>query len=126
MKKHILILFTLFFTFNTLMQAQNVFNFKLINNTGKDIYEVLLSGKDSENFGENILPKNVLKDGDTASIKFSYVDDETLCEWNLKLTHDKNKDEPSWIILHRVIDLCEINFLIIYIDEDGYYAFKVE
>jgi hypothetical protein len=126
MKKHILILFTLFFTFNTLMQAQNVLNFKLINNTGKDIYEVLLSEKDSENFGENILPKNVLKDGDTASIKFSYVDDETLCEWNLKLTHDKNKDEPSWIILHRVIDLCEMNFLIIYIEEDGYYAFKVE
>jgi hypothetical protein len=108
------------------MQAQNVLNFKLINNTGKDIYEVLLSEKDSENFGENILPKNVLKDGDTASIKFSYVDDETLCEWNLKLTHDKNKDEPSWIILHRVIDLCEMNFLIIYIEEDGYYAFKVE
>jgi hypothetical protein len=126
MKKHILILFTLFFTFNTLMQAQTELNFKLINNTGKDIYGVVLSEMNRDKFGDNILPKNVLKDRDTVSIKFSYVGGENICKWDLKLTHDKNeiKDEHSWIIVHE-IDLCEIMFLTIYI-EDGYYVFKVE
>jgi hypothetical protein len=124
MKKYLLILFTLFFVTNTIMQAQTALNFKLVNDTGKDIYEVHLTELDSERLKENILPKNVLKAGDSVSIKFSYINNETICEWDLKLTHDK-KEEQTWIEVKK-IDLCEVNFLIIYIDEDGQYAFKLE
>ncbi len=124
MKKHLLILFTLFFATNTIMQAQTVLNFKLVNDTGKDIYAVHLAELHSQRWGENILPKNVLKAGDSVSIKFSYIGDETVCKWDLKLTHDK-KEEHTWIELNK-IDLCEVSVLTIFIDEDGQYAFKLE
>jgi len=64
-----------------------------------------------------------VEDGDVVSITFEYVNDETLCIWDLRLTHDES--EEDWIYIEE-IDLCEVSILTLYIDEDGDYAFKVE
>lgn len=123
MKKLTLLLVALVFAATTWTQAQTVLDFKLVNNTGEDFYAVYLTETSTDNWGEDILPADIVKDGATIAIKFEYVDDETLCEWDLKLTHDESEEEYIYI---NEIDLCEVSVLTLYIDEDGDYAFKVE
>jgi hypothetical protein len=123
MKKLTLLLVALVFAATTWTQAQTVLDFKLVNNTGEDFYAVYLTETSTDNWGEDILPADIVKDGATIDIKFEYVDDETLCEWDLKLTHDESEEEYIYI---NEIDLCEVSVLTLYIDEDGDYAFKVE
>lgn len=123
MKKHILLLVTLVFAATTWTQAQTVLDFKLVNNTGKDFYAVYLTETTTDNWGEDILPQDIVRDGAIVDITFEYVDDETLCEWDLRLTHDESEEDYIYI---NEIDLCEVSVLTLYIDEDGDYAFKVE
>jgi hypothetical protein len=123
MKKHILLLVALVFAATTWTQAQTVLDFKLVNNTGEDFYAVYLTETNTQDWGEDILPADIVEDGDIIAIKFEYVDDETLCIWDLRLTHDESEEEYIYI---NEIDLCEVSVLTLYIDEDGDYAFKVE
>lgn len=123
MKKHTLLLVAFVFAATTWTQAQTVLDFKLVNNTGKDFYAVYLTETTTTNWGEDILPEDIVEDGDTIAIKFEYVNDETLCIWDLRLTHDESEEDYIYI---NEIDLCEVSVLTLYIDEDGDYAFKVE
>ena len=123
MKKHILLLVAFVFAATTWTQAQTVLDFKLVNNTGKDFYAVYLTETNTQDWGEDILPADIVEDGDIIAIKFEYVGDETLCIWDLRLTHDESEEEYIYI---NEIDLCEVSVLTLYIDEDGDYAFKVE
>lgn len=123
MKKHILLLVAFVFAATTWTQAQTVLDFKLVNNTGKDFYAVYLTDTGTQDWGEDILPAKIVEDGATIDIKFEYVDDETICIWDLRLTHDESEEEYIYI---NEIDLCEVSVLTLYIDEDGDYAFKVE
>jgi hypothetical protein len=123
MKKQLLLLVALVFAATTWTQAQTVLDFKLVNNTGEDFYGVYLTETTTTNWGEDILPQEIVEDGDVVSITFEYVNDETLCIWDLRLTHDDSEEE--WIYIEE-IDLCEVSILTLYIDEDGDYAFKVE
>ena len=123
MKKHILLLVTLVFAATTWTQAQTVLDFKLVNNTGEDFYAVYLTDTGTQDWGEDILPQDIVRDGAIVDITFEYVDDETLCEWDLRLTHDESEEDYIYI---NEIDLCEVSVLTLYIDEDGDYAFKVE
>lgn len=123
MKKHILLSLALVFAATTWLQAQTILDFKLVNNTGEDFYAVYLTETTTENWGEDILPEDIVKDGDTIEITFEYIDDETLCSWDLRLTHDESEEEYIYI---NEIDLCKVSVLTLYIDEDGDYAFTVE
>lgn len=123
MKKHILLSVALVFAATTWLQAQTILDFKLVNNTGEDFYAVYLTETTTENWGEDILPEDIVKDGDTIEITFEYIDDETLCSWDLRLTHDESEEEYIYI---NEIDLCKVSVLTLYIDEDGDYAFTVE
>lgn len=123
MKKHILLLVTLVFAATAWTQAQTVLDFKLVNNTGEDFYAVYLTDTGTQDWGEDILPQDIVRDGAIVDITFEYVDDETLCEWDLRLTHDESEEDYIYI---NEIDLCEVSVLTLYIDEDGDYAFKVE
>jgi len=123
MKKHILLLVALVFAATTWSQAQTILDFKLVNNTGEDFYAVYLTETTTDNWGEDILPQDIVRDGAIVNITFEYVDDETLCIWDLRLTHDASEEDYIYI---NEIDLCEVSVLTLYIDEDGDYAFKVE
>jgi hypothetical protein len=123
MKKHILLLVALVFAATSWTQAQTVLDFKLVNNTGVDFYAVYLTETKTKDWGEDILPEDIVKNGDTVDIEFKYVDDETHCIWDLRLTKDRSEKEYIYI---NEIDLCEISILTLYIDKKGNYAFKVE
>jgi hypothetical protein len=87
------------------------------------IYAVYLTDTGTQDWGEDILPQDIVRDGAIVDITFEYVDDETLCIWDLRLTHDASEEDYIYI---NEIDLCEVSVLTLYIDEDGDYAFKVE
>ena len=123
MKKHILLLVALVFAATTWTQAQTVLDFKLVNNTGVDFYAVYLTETTKKNWGEDILPEDIVKIGATVDIEFKHVGAETLCTWDLKLTHDAAEEDYIYI---NEIDLCEASILTLYIDNKGDYAFKVE
>lgn len=123
MKKHTILILALIFAASTWTQAQTVLDFKLVNNTGEDFYAVYLTDSDTEEWGEDILPEDIVEAGDVIDISFDYIDNETICEWDLKLTHDES--EEKWIYI-KEIDLCDIKILTLYIDEEGEYAFTVE
>ncbi len=123
MKKHILLLVAFVFAATTWTQAQTVLDFKLVNNTGEDFYAVYLTDTDTQNWGEDILPEDIVKDGDTIDITFEDVNGNTLCSWDLRLTHDAS--EENYIYINQ-IELCEVSILTIYKDENEEYVFKVE
>jgi len=123
MKKHILLSVALVFAATTWSQAQTILDFKLVNNTGEDFYAVYLTETTTTNWGQDILPEDIVEDGAVVDITFEYVNDETLCIWDLRLTHDESEDDYIYI---NEIDLCDVSVLTLYIDEDGDYAFKVE
>ena len=122
MKKQLVLIVALVFAATTWTQAQTVLDFQLVNDTGKDFYAVYLTDTDTQDWGEDILPDEIVKDGDTIDITFDYVGDETLCTWDLRLTHDET--EVSYIYITE-IDLCEVSILTLFIDENGEYAFEV-
>lgn len=123
MKKHVLLLVALVFAATTWTHAQTVLDFKLVNKTGSSFYAVYLTDTDTEDWGKDILPEDIVEDGDVVDITFDYVDDETICTWDLKLTEDES--EETWVYLTE-LDLCDAKIVTIYLDEDGEYAFKIE
>ena len=123
MKKQLVLIAALVFAATTWTQAQTILDFKLVNNTGEDFYAVYLTDTDTQNWGDDILPQDIVKDGDTIDITFEDVDGNTLCVWDLRLTHDASEKEYIYIT---EIDLCEVSILTLYIDEKGEYAYKVE
>jgi hypothetical protein len=123
MKKQLVLIVALVFTATTWTQAQTVLDFQLVNETGEDFYAVYLSDTDTQDWGEDILPQDIVKNGATIDITFQDVDGNTLCLWDLRLTHDETEEDYIYIT---EIDLCEVSILTLYIDEKGDYAFKVE
>jgi hypothetical protein len=123
MKKQLVLIVALVFAATTWTQAQTVLDFKLVNNTGHAFYAVYLTDTDTEDWGEDILPDDIVEDEAVIDIEFDYVDDETICTWDLKLTKDAS--EKEWVYLD-ALDLCEAKIVTIYIDEDGKYAFEIE
>jgi hypothetical protein len=123
MKKQLVLIVALLFAASTWTQAQTVLDFKLVNKTGNTFFAVYLTDTNTEDWGEDILPDAMVEDGDVIDISFDYVDDETICTWDLKLTEDES--EETWVYLNE-IDLCGTKIVTIYIDEDGEYAFEIE
>jgi hypothetical protein len=121
MKKQLVLIAALMFAATTWTQAQTILDFKLVNNTGEDFYAVYLTDTDTQDWGEDILPQDIVKDGDTIDITFEDVDGNTLCVWDLRLTHDASEEDYIYIT---EIDLCKVSILRLYI-EDGKYAFEV-
>ena len=82
------------------MAARPNLDFKLINKTGLTIDEVYVSPSDDDEWGEDVLGRDVLKNGEAVDIEFSRK--ETKCKWDLKVV-DSDKDEVEWT----EIDLCK-------------------
>lgn len=87
----------------TLHAAQNrKLDFKLINKTGLTIEEVYVSPSNDDEWGEDVMGKDVLKNNESVDIEFSRA--ETTCLWDLKVV-DSEEDSIEWTKL----DLCKAN-----------------
>lgn len=82
-------------------QRRNL-DFTLVNKTGLTINEVYLSPTNDDEWGEDVMGKDVLKNGEKVDITFSSA--ETECNWDLKIV-DEDDDDVEWTKLN----LCTAN-----------------
>lgn len=83
--------------------AQNrQLDFTLINKTGVTITELYVSPTNVNDWEEDVLGRDVLKNGERVDIQFSRG--ENTCKWDLKMV-DEDDDEGIW----KNLDLCKIN-----------------
>jgi hypothetical protein len=75
-------------------------DFVLVNKTGLIIEELYISPANDNEWGEDVLGVDVLKNGQQVTIKFSHK--ETECVWDLKIV-DEEKDDVVW----EDINLCK-------------------
>lgn len=86
-----------------LQAAQNrKLDFTLVNKTGLTIDKVFVSPSKDDEWGEDVMGKDVLKNGESVEIQFSRK--ETTCMWDLKIV-DEEDDSVEWTDL----DLCKAN-----------------
>lgn len=88
-------------TLQAMPQRRNL-DFTLVNKTGLTIMEVYLSPTTSDEWEEDVLGDDVLKNGGKVDIKFSST--ETECNWDLKIV-DEDDDDVEWTKLN----LCTAN-----------------
>lgn len=75
-------------------------DFVLVNKTGYDIDEVYVSPANSKHWGEDIMGKDILENGDRVTIEFSHKEKE--CVWDMKIVFE-DEEEAVW----EDFDLCE-------------------
>ena len=72
----------------------------LVNKTGLAINELYVSPSDDDEWGEDILGQDILKNGEKVEIEFARK--EKTCKWDLKVI-DEDDDPIVW----EAIDLCK-------------------
>ncbi|HVL69561.1 MAG TPA: hypothetical protein VM364_20045 [Vicinamibacterales bacterium] len=86
------------------LTAQGKQDFTLVNRTGLVITELYVSPTEDDEWGEDILGRDVLKNGESADISFSRR--EKACKWDMKIV-DEDDDEVVWT----AIDLCKASHI---------------
>ncbi len=87
-------------------------DFVIVNDTGVSIFQVMISPTASDNWGEDIMGKDVLIDGDSVEVQFSW--DEEAEFWDIKAT-----DEAGDGIVFSGLDLMGISQVTLQLDEEG-------
>lgn len=86
-----------------LQAAQNrKLDFTLVNKTGLTIEQIYVSPSDDDEWGEDVMGKDVLDNGESVDIEFSRK--ETTCSWDLKIVYEK-QNSVTWTKLN----LCTAN-----------------
>lgn len=90
-------------------------DFILINDTGVEINELYVSPTKSDDWGEDILGKDVLADGETATINFPH--DEGSCLWDFSVA-DPEEASVEWT----GIDLCKYEKITLHMEGEKVWA----
>lgn len=86
------------------MLAQSKLDFTLKNDTGVVIANIYVGPNHSDDWGDDIMGKDVLPNGDSVDITFSRT--EKTCNWDLKIV-DERDEEIEWTEL----DLCKASHI---------------
>jgi len=76
-------------------------DFVLVNKTGYDIDEVYVAPANVTKWGEDVMGKDTLDNGDKVTIEFSHKEKE--CLWDMKIVFS-DKEEAVW----EDFDLCKV------------------
>ena len=76
-------------------------DFVLVNKTGYDIGEVYVAPANQKEWGEDVMGKDTLDNGDKVNIEFSHKEKE--CLWDMKIIFS-DKEEAVW----EDFDLCKV------------------
>lgn len=103
MKKSLLFAFLLgvLFLFNSGVQAQSQ-DFSMTNNTGMTLVDVFISPSDAETWGSDVIPTDMILDGETFNFTFTDVSPEK-CMWDIMFTAE---DGVKYYM--RDVNLCEL------------------
>lgn len=86
---------------NTPQTTSGAQNFQMVNNTGMVLLDVFISPNDSEDWGSDVIPKDVIQNGETFDFTFTDVSPEK-CIWDIKFT---GEDGVAYIM--QDINLCK-------------------
>jgi hypothetical protein len=81
-----------------------VLDFSLINKTGLTIREIYVSPSHDDEWGEDVMGRDVLANDETVDISFSRS--ETACSWDLEVV-----DEDQDSVVRQKINFCEASEL---------------
>ena len=102
--------------------AQSVLDFKIVNNTGFDLYGVYVSEANTTEWGSDILPKDIVRNGATINVSFNDDGDAT-CTWDMKLTEDSS--ETTSVVVYG-LNLCGISTVTLWVDDNGEYKYQAD
>ncbi len=77
-------------------------DFRLVNKTGYELDAVFLSPSGADDWGRDVMGRDVLGDGDAVNIKFNRK--TKACDWDLKVVYTVDDSSAVW----RDIDLCTV------------------
>ncbi len=77
-------------------------NFVLVNRTGYELSHVFVSPSAADDWGDDIMGKDVVSDGDSVRVRFERG--TRTCKWDLKVTYTDDDSSAYW----RNIDLCTV------------------
>ncbi len=77
-------------------------DFRLVNKTGYELDAVFLSPTGANNWGRDVMGRDVLGDGEAVNIKFSRKTKD--CDWDLKVVYSIDDSSAVW----HDIDLCTV------------------
>jgi hypothetical protein len=77
-------------------------NFTLVNNTGHTVVTLNVSASNQNSWGDDILGRDTLANGESASITFPHS--ETECNFDIKATYDDNTTTDA-----RGVNLCTLS-----------------
>jgi hypothetical protein len=81
--------------------AQNrKLDFQMLNRTGLIVVELYVSPSDADEWGDDVLGRDILRDGETVDVEFTRG--AAGCLWDLKIV-DEDEDEITW----DAINLCK-------------------
>jgi hypothetical protein len=95
--------------------AQSILDFKIVNKTGMVLYAVYVGASTDKEWGEDLLPDDVLGDGEEVDIKFTRGE-VTTCKWDIKLDKDVNGKTYTYIL---GVDLCEVSEITFKMNDQG-------
>lgn len=87
--------------------AQGKQDFTLVNKTGYTIDEVYVSPTNSDNWGNDVMGRDVLNANEYVNISFARK--EKTCKWDLQVVYD-DKETSEW----EGFDLCKTSKIILY------------
>lgn len=86
-------------------------DFTLVNKTSYDIASVYASPVKADNWGNDIMGKDVLADG--ASVNITFPHDANACHWDIKVVYE-DKETAVW----NDINLCEVSKITVHWNKD--------
>lgn len=103
MKKTLIILAALILlALNQSVNAQSNQDFSMTNNTGMTLVDVFISPNNSDDWGSDVIPKDMILDGETFNFTFTGVDPDH-CSWDILFTAD---DGNKYYM--KGVDLCSL------------------
>ncbi len=91
-----------FFILSQNVKAQSNQDFSMTNNTGMILVDVFISPTGASNWGPDVIPKDLILDGETFNFHFTDVNPEH-CAWDIMFTAD---DGVKYYM--NGVDLCSI------------------
>lgn len=89
-------------------------DFRLVNQTGVEIYNLYISEASNENWEEDVLGEDVLPSDGSLFIQFS---GRSACMWDMLVTDDEG-GSVTW----EAIDLCESSVVVLMCDDNECWA----
>lgn len=80
-------------------------NFQMVNNTGMVLLDVFISPNDSEDWGSDVIPKDVIQNGETFDFTFTDVSPDK-CIWDIKFTAENGTE-----YIMQDINLCKTSVI---------------